>query len=226
MFLKHIQNLHITVSNLHCFQCMFPINILPSIRCFPSTNVVSNLNALFPSYFFVSYLIIMSTYYRSKYFWNVKMGFEQFRFAFSSLSKVKGKLMAFLKNFFLDFSKSVPAQKILITTRFFCLIMLHLIVNCKNHHSEVCHLSKKIIKWVFLCDIREWNIMIFATFFSFFGSFSIFGQSRSFCKLTLGEKIFFTLPFDLGHIVNWPSSLFFSLLSYMLRLVFKWLEID
>ena len=132
------------------FQCMFPINILPSIHCFPSTNVVSNLNSLFPSYFFVSYLIIMSTYYRSKYFWNVKMGFEQFRFAFSSLSKVKGKLMAFLKNFFLDFSKSVPAQKILITTRFFCLIMLHLIVNCKNHHSEVCHLSKKIIKWVFL----------------------------------------------------------------------------
>ena len=150
LFLKHIQNLHITVSNLHCFQCMFPINILPSIHCFPSTNVVSNLNSLFPSYFFVSYLIIMSTYYRSKYFWNVKMGFEQFRFAFSSLSKVKGKLMAFLKIFFLDFSKSVPAQKILLSTRFFCLIMLHYNVNRKNHHSEVYHLTKKIIRWVIL----------------------------------------------------------------------------
>ena len=133
LFSMYVSNQHIALDSL------FPIYEF----CFQSKFIVSKL-------LFVSYLIIMSTYYRSKYFWNVKMGFEQFRFAFSSLSKVKGKLMAFLKNFFLDFSKSVPAQKILITTRFFCLIMLHLIVNCKNHHSEVCHLSKKIIKWVFL----------------------------------------------------------------------------
>ena len=58
--------------------------------------------------------------------------------------------MAFLKTFFLDFSKSVPAQKILLSTRFFCLIMLHLLVNRKNHHSEVYHVTKKIIRWVFL----------------------------------------------------------------------------
>ena len=53
-------------------------------------------------------------------------------------------------HFFLDFSKSVPAQKILLSTRFFCLIMLHLLVNRKNHHSEVYHVTKKIIRWVFL----------------------------------------------------------------------------
>ena len=53
-------------------------------------------------------------------------------------------------SFFLDFSKSVPAQKIPLSTRFFCLIMLHLLVNRKNHHSEVYHVTKKIIRWVFL----------------------------------------------------------------------------
>ena len=63
------------------------------------------------------------------------------------LQNHRGLVVSF---FFLDFSKSVPAQKILLSTRFFCLIMLHLLVNRKNHHSEVWHVTKKIIRWVFL----------------------------------------------------------------------------
>ena len=35
----------------------------------------------------------------------------------------------------------------------FCLIMLHLLVNRKNHHSEVYHVTKKIIRWVFLLSL-------------------------------------------------------------------------
>ena len=105
-----------------------------------------------------NHVYYQSTYYQSKYFWNVEIGIEQFRYACSLVSKVKGHLWPFWKFFFLDFSNSVPAQKILITTRFFCLIMLHLIVNCKNHHSEVCHLSKKIIKWVFLSTMEQLKI--------------------------------------------------------------------
>ena len=45
--------------------------------------------------------------------------------------------------------------------------------------------------------------MILTTFFSFFGGFSVFEQSRSFCKLILGKQVLFSLAFDLGHIVNW-----------------------
>ena len=52
--------------------------------------------------------------------------------------------------FFFGFFKLGSCSKNPNNYPFFCLIMLHLIVNCKNHHSEVCHLSKKIIKWVFL----------------------------------------------------------------------------
>ena len=137
---------------------MFTIYILPSNHCFQSTNFVSNLNSLFPLYFFCflshNHVYHQSTYYRNKYFWNVKNGFWIIQvcifISFNSELFFKKVIYGLSENFFLDFSNSVPAQKILITTRFFCLIMLHLIVNCKNHHSEVCHLSKKIIKWVFL----------------------------------------------------------------------------
>ena len=137
---------------------MFTIYILPSNHCFQSTNFVSNLNSLFPLYFFCflshNHVYHQSTYYRNKYFWNVKNGFWIIQvcifISFNSELFFKKVIYGLSEIFFLDFSNSVPAQKILITTRFFCLIMLHLIVNCKNHHSEVCHLSKKIIKWVFL----------------------------------------------------------------------------
>ena len=113
---------------------------------------------MFPLYFFCflshNHVYHQSTYYRNKYFWNVKNGFWIIQvcifISFNSELFFKKVIYGLSENFFLDFSNSVPAQKILITTRFFCLIMLHLIVNCKNHHSEVCHLSKKIIKWVFL----------------------------------------------------------------------------
>ena len=63
---------------------MFPINNvynlhIPSNHCFQSTNFVSNLNSLFPLYFFCflshNHVYHQSTYYRNKYFWNVKNGF-------------------------------------------------------------------------------------------------------------------------------------------------------
>ena len=40
---------------------------------------------------------------------------------------------------------------------FFCLIMLHLNVNHKNHHSEVYHVTKKIIRWVFLSKVCSYR---------------------------------------------------------------------
>ena len=115
-----------------------------------STFIVSNLitmfpialNSLFPMYefcfqfkFIVSNVFCFlshnhfyhqSTYFRSKYFFNVKMNFEQFRYALcdekifnKAINDIIYVINGFIENFFLDFSKSVPAQKIALSTRFF-----------------------------------------------------------------------------------------------------------
>ena len=140
--INNIYNLHITLESL------FPIYEF----CFQPKFIVSTV--LFFCFLSHNHVYHQSTYYRNKYFWNVKNGFWIIQvcifISFNSELFFKKVIYGLSEKFFLDFSNSVPAQKILITTRFFWLIMLHLIVNCKNHHSEVCHLSKKIIKWVFL----------------------------------------------------------------------------
>ena len=58
--------------------------------------------------------------------------------------------MAFLKTFFFGLFKIGSCSKNPTKYPVFCLIMLHLNVNRQNHHFEVYHVTKKIIRWVFL----------------------------------------------------------------------------
>ena len=94
LFLLFLSNLQITVSNQHVSNVWFQSEYnlaLDSLFliyefCFQSKFIVSNVFC-FQSHNLVYY---QSTYYQSKYFWNVEMGFEQFRYACPSVSKVKG----------------------------------------------------------------------------------------------------------------------------------------
>ena len=139
LFPMYVSNLHIALDSL------FPIHEF----CFQSKFIVSNVFCLLSR----NHVYHQSTYDRSKYFWNVKMGFEQFTCIMSLIFWEK----FFFWKFFFGLFKIGSCSKNPTKYPVFCLITLHYNVNRKNHHYEVNHLTKKIIRWVILYNLSQLN---------------------------------------------------------------------